>query len=357
MTVPPITCLPSPQRSAVIVALRSALAFILSVLLSPLLVPIFIRLPRCSLTRRVQNISVLIIRFLAYVANVRATIPFRSIKSDNNPSWLPFPLVSEWISPLPNGRHIVTYDQPARWMSEQQLEQLRQCLRYVAEASVQCVPNHALFQSSNALLNRVVSIVFDDEQTLGFCAVLYVPGHRVEDGTMIHLGLTMISRNARKQRLQSSLLSKCLLVPSINLSTLEYYVTNIAASPAGIGSVSDYFNDTFPHYNGSVRRKDHHLRIARHVLANFRHEFGCSRFAKFDESTFVVYASNDARGGGTHEFIRPDGTAVSRYRDDDCDRFVLKFLDLTRGDELFQVATMNVFSSLYSYFSRRLRRR
>ncbi|KAI0558783.1 hypothetical protein FGB62_187g02 [Gracilaria domingensis] len=295
------------------------------------------------------------LRFLTYVANVHAHIPLRTLRSDNNPSWLPFPLVSEWISPLPDGRYIVTYDQPGRWMTKKQLKQLRDSLRYIATESVECVPNHAIFNASDAFLNRVVSIVFDQDQPLGFCAVLYLPGPLVEDGTMIHLGLTMISRKARKQRLQSSLLSKCLLVATINLCALEYYVTNIAASPAGIGSVCDYFKDAFPHYNGFVRRKDHHLRIACHILNNFRHEFGCSQFAKFDESTFVVYSSNDARGGGTHQFIRPDGTAVSRYRDDSCDKFVLKFLDLTRGDEMFQVATMNVFYSLFSFFSRRVR--
>lgn len=106
----------------------------------------------------------------------------------------------------------------------------------------------------------------------------------------------MISASARKQRLQTTLFTKCLLLPAINLRKLQYYVTNVAASSAGIGSVCDYFQDSYPHYDGTVTPKKHHLRIARHLLANFRHQFGCSRFARFDGSSFVVMLRMMNRG-------------------------------------------------------------
>lgn len=184
--------------------------------------------------------------------------------------------------------------------------------------------------------------------------MVYLP---VTDGIVVHLGLTMIAKRARGQRLQPSLLSRVLLLPIVNLCTLRYTVTNVAASPSGIGNFCDYFVQTFPHYKRTPPRTEWHLRVAREVLTRYRHEFGCSERATFDQVSFVVYGSNEREGGGTFEFVRKDGSAVSRHRDDACNRFVEGLLDFAQGDELFQVGVMDVFGTACNYIKHAARRK
>lgn len=345
----------SALNHPVTIALRCICAFFLAIVFAPLTAPAFIQLPSCLPIRLLERVAVKVLYWIASMAAVEALIRPRSecLVPEKPPiSWLLPPLIQFWTSPLPNGRFVRTYDQPGRWMTNDQLEELRQTLEQVALSSIGSLPSHRLFDhryTRQVFSNRIVSIAHDNEGALGFSAMVYL---ECSGDVVIHLGLTMMGKRGRGKRLQSALFTKSLLLPVVNLCRPSYHVTNVAASPAGIGNVSDYFFDCYPTYLMTTRQKDHHVFIARHILKHYRYEFGCSKYATFNENNFVVYKSNDRTGGGTHEFIKEDGDPVSKHKSDNCNKFVASLIDFSAGDELFQVATLNVLGSLLKYLTR-----
>ncbi|MCB9730800.1 MAG: 1-acyl-sn-glycerol-3-phosphate acyltransferase [Deltaproteobacteria bacterium] len=272
--------------------------------------------------------------------------------------WLRAPLVRESRFSSHGGRfRIRVLDQPGLWMSSDQLAALHADLLRVAAGAMDEVPDYGVFSGRRAAFrNRVIAVAYDREQRspVAFTAMVYLPLEteaRVEP--LIHLGLTMIARSHRGQRLQTPLFKRIFLLPVFNQRRLGFQITSIAASPAGVGATSDYFLDVFPSYRGDTRRQPHHLDVARQVLGRFRNEFGCSARAIFDPGTFVVHGSNDVHGGGAHQFIKED--PVSHYRVEACNRFCRETLDYAGGDELFQVGRVHMLWSLLA--SRASRRR
>lgn len=319
-------------------------------------------------------------------------------------SFLSPPLVRRWTSPLPVlGVTVTTVDQPGRWMGDADLAALAATLRTVAVASMGTVPSHRLFARGDAarevLANRVVAVAVDTASgaPVGFVAMVYlslsggavgVGGHHtanVAAAPVLHLGLTMIAAAARGRRLQSPLFLRALTFALVNLGSPRCVVTNIGASPAGVGAVADYFVGVYPHYatavagddggsgdggggssssggssggggggagGGGARPEAWHLAVARGVLDAHRHEFGCSAAATFDETTFVVARSNaDATDGGCVELLKADGGFVSAYKVEACNRWCAATLNTAAGDEVFQVGRVDVVGTWLKYQS------
>ncbi len=257
-----------------------------------------------------------------------------------------------------DGRYrIEVFDQPGRWMSVKALAALHRDLLQVAAGSLDEVPTYGLFTGQRAAYaNRVIALAYrrSDDQPAGFTAMVYLPlrrGRKTEP--VVHLGLTMIRSEERGQRLQTPLFKKVFMAPIVNQLRLRFTVTNIAASPAGIGAISDYFQDVYPTYRGDARRRSFHGRVAEQVLAEHRHEFGCSSRAVFEPESFVVRGSNDPEGQGAHQFIKTD--PVSRYRVEACNSFCKDLLDFESGDELFQVGRVDLLKA--SWASRKSKRK
>lgn len=338
--------------TALLVFTRSLAATVIALLLSPIIAPsIIIQLPDCLPVRLLENLSISAVSLVAALAGIDVRLASRKDVIDDGPrlAWLPAPVMRVWTSPVGRMRYVKTYDQPGRWMTDAQLQQLFQQLRQIAENSIGSVPTHRLFNEEicrQVFTNRIVAIVYDQSGPIGFTVMVYLP---YDGDVIVHLGLTMMDRRARGQRLQSVLSFKALATQLINMCRISCVVTNIGASPAGVGSVCDYFFDCYPTYDDSNECKEHHLRIAAHILEHFRHEFGCSRNAQFDPATFVVRYSNAPEGGGTHEFIKVDGRAVSSHKNTLCNEFMAKRLDFAAGDELFQVASVNAIASISKY--------
>ncbi len=257
-----------------------------------------------------------------------------------------------------SGRYrIEVFDQPGRWMSVKALAGLHRDLLRVAAGSLDEVPRYGLFTGQRAAYaNRVIAVAYrrSDGAPVGFTAMVYLPlrrGRKIEP--VVHLGLTMIRSQERGQRLQTPLFKKVFMAPIVNQLRLRFTVTNIAASPAGIGAISDYMQDVYPTYHGSARRRPFHRQVAEQMLAEHRHEFGCSSRAVFEPETFVVRGSNDPAGEGAHQFIKSD--PVSRYRVEACNSFCRQLLDFEAGDELFQVGRVDLLKA--SWASRQSKRK
>lgn len=252
-----------------------------------------------------------------------------------------------------------TYDQPGRWMTDDELARLGDTLREIGERSMDAVPTYGVFTGSRkAFSNRVVGVVSvtKTDEPVAFTAMVYLPiliDGRVEP--IVHLGLTMIKKRFRGQRLQGPLFEKLMYMTFYNQLKRHFYLTNIAASPAGIGSVADYFQDAYPHYRGTTERKGYHLEVAQKILEHYRHEFGCAGSAQFDPESFVVKGSNDPAEGGAWQFIRED--PVSMYKEEECNEFCGNRLRFNQGDELFQVANVDILSGTVGVLARLFERR
>lgn len=270
------------------------------------------------------------------------------------------PWIKHRVFEIRRGRYLIhVYDQPGRWMSGGDLFQLTARLTDIAARSMDEVPTYGVFTGARAsFANRVIGVMVERRTAdpVAFTAMVYLP-IELDGGVepVIHLGLTMIKRTHRGQRLQSPLFEKIFFLPSLNQLRVRWITTNIGASPAGIGSVSDYFDDAFPAYRGHHRRRRYHLEVAEKLLASYRHEFGCSAQAVFDPETFVVAGSNDPDTGGAYQFIRED--PVSRYKHEACNRYCAQRLRFNRGDELFQVARLDLLKGVVEIVGRMGRRR
>ncbi|MFH2009058.1 MAG: hypothetical protein ABI333_20880 [bacterium] len=270
--------------------------------------------------------------------------------------YLRYPMLRQRTFKVRSGELLVhVYDQPGRWMDDEPLRALRDRLVDVAGQSMDEVPTYGVFTGErSAYENRIVGVMTEASsgEAVAFTAMVYLPillDHRIEP--VMHLGLTMIKRRFRGQRLQGPLFEKLFFLPTLNQLRVRWIVTNIAASPAGIGSVSDYFQDPYPSYHGNTERKGYHGAVAKEMLAHYRHEFGCSRSATLDPDTFVVVGSNDPAGGGAYQFLRED--PVSRYKRQECNTFCAQRLRFERGDELFQVARLNMIRGVLDIHHRR----
>ncbi len=266
-------------------------------------------------------------------------------------SWLRKPWKRTWRHKVSGGKfYIEVFDQPGRWMNNEELARLQDQLADVADRSLDDDLSYGVFsRTRSAYRNRVVAVAYDAKtnEACGFTAMVYLPLRRASKKTevIIHLGLTMIASDYRGNRLQTPLFQLIFRSPIVNQLQMSFIITNIAASPAGIGAVSDYFLDVYPSYHGDTKPTAFHRRVAGQVLERDRHEFGCSRAAVFDPVSFVVEGSNQASGGGAAAFIKTD--PVSRYRNPACNDFCTSQLDFERGDELFQVARADFIRGLW----------
>ncbi len=265
------------------------------------------------------------------------------------PELLRAPWLRSWdLSLGRSGYRLRVLDQPGRWMSSGELARLAETLAEVGLAAMDELPTYGVFSGErSAFANRVIGVVSlaRTGAPVAFAAMVYLPVELGgEDTLVLHLGLAMISREHRGMRLQGALYERMFFLPSLNQGRVRWIVSSLGASPAGIGAVSDRFDDPFPSYRGGRPCRPYHLEVARQLLARHRVEFGCAAAARLDPRTFVVVGANDPATGGAHQFIAHD--PVSRYRREECNRFCSALLRYERGDELLQVARLNLIRGL-----------
>lgn len=247
------------------------------------------------------------------------------------------PLVRSWSSNLPRGKTVITFDQPGRWMSSGDLQELAHTLGRVAKSSLRELPTHVLFDLQDmrkVFSNRVISIAYDKGDAVGFSEVVYLH-HGVD--VVMHIGLTVLSKRDERG-LHSHLRRNGLVLASVNLQQLKCRVCSLHNSADEIGMVADTYRDVYPHYGLKTTRKQYHMEVARVLLRDFRHECGCSEVATFDDRTFVVF-----KGRFTGDVVSRD--AMQLHKSQECNRFVAGLVDFERGDALLQVGSFSLFES------------
>ena len=126
-------------------------------------------------------------------------------------SWLRKPWKRTWRHKVSGGKfYIEVFDQPGRWMNNEELARLQDQLADVADRSLDDDLSYGVFsRTRSAYRNRVVAVAYDAKtnEACGFTAMVYLPLRRASKKTevIIHLGLTMIASDYRGNRLQTPL--------------------------------------------------------------------------------------------------------------------------------------------------------
>lgn len=343
---------------------RITFTAVAGIVFAPLVIPLLLLGPSLTSIAEINSLFIRVFKIVLFPLSdkfelasgdtneFRLPPPYhKHCKRGASKEWLRPPLIKTWFSRLHRSFSAKTFDQPGRWMSDEELKQLIADMRNVSEGSLDESPTYGVFcenfeDAREALSNRLCTIVYDRQVPVAFTAIVFLPSLDGKD-VVVHLGLTMIKQDYRGKRIQTPMMTQCMTLPLVNLGVLGYTLTSIAASPAGVGSVADQMDNVHPHYDGSsTADPSFHLPIARFILANFRHEFGTAASAVFDEETFVVRGSNDPKGGGAFQFIKQDGEPVSKYKVEMCNEFCRKMIDLKRGDEVFQVARVHLIQRM-----------
>ena len=234
------------------------------------------------------------------------------------------------------------------WLSDSELESLREMLTTITLMKIQSLPDYGTYlPSRKPYKHRIISVVFDeiDGTPVGFGAMVRLPIHiGAEASTVIHLGLVITT----KSRLGRELLFLIYFWPLVYMLTIRkfrpFWITSVSMEPSIIGAVADNFGGVFPHYLNNTRPSKLQRMIAEEVFNNYGHEFGMGPGAVLDKHNFVIRGSCC----GPSDALKVDFRHSARYVMAACNRFCEEVLDYNRGDELLQVGQVSCAASISS---------
>lgn len=245
---------------------------------------------------------------------------------------------------LPKGLIMQILFFPGRWMTEGQLNTLRQKISEFSIKRLGALPEYGIYLASReAWQNRIITVVYEKKSGLikGVTAMFYQPlqiDNRIE--SIIHLGLVILERHYSIKYL----LFVIYYLPLFFFSSLRGFnpcwITSVSMEPAIIGLVSDCFNDTFPHYYKKTRLSKLKAKIANNFFTHYGNEFGVGPNAVLNLNTFVIEGSCR----GPSEALRVDFSRSARYVIPLCNEFCKNTLNYERGDELLQIGKISIAS-------------
>ncbi|MDH4211480.1 MAG: hypothetical protein OEV79_08530 [candidate division WOR-3 bacterium] len=243
---------------------------------------------------------------------------------------------------------------PGRWLSDAELDILRQTIYSITMTKLGVLPKYGVYSKSREpYKNRIISIAYDKitRTPIGFTAMVHIqlPTNTTRE-PVIHLGLVITTTN----RLGRALLFFIYFWPLLYFLTIRkfkpFWITSVSMEPSIIGSVSDNFGSVFPHYLQNTTATAAQCEIAQRLFCEHGDEFGMGQHAHLDLQNFVVRGS--CRGPSDALRVKYDNSA--KYITLKCNKFCELTLDYERGDEILQVGHVSLRSSL-SVFARLFR--
>ena len=243
---------------------------------------------------------------------------------------------------LPGNRRVLIAERPGLWMSDADLEAWARPCREIAQESLQGKElDYGVFKGSGPFWSEAIITLIEDRdtgQTLAFNVMRLLPvqlGGREEE--VLHLGLTMVSPQARGQALTSSLYILTCVLYYFRRQCRPFWISSVSQVPAAVGLVGETFVDVFPGLDRSALPPARHLGLATQIMANHRSAFGVSADAAFREDRFVI---EDAYRGGSDHLKKAFGDAPA-HRLDAYNRLCSEELDYARGDDFLQIGRAN----------------
>ncbi len=154
---------------------------------------------------------------------------------------------------------------------------------------------------------------------------------------ILHLGLVMVRPDVRGGGLSATLYGLTCVLLFVRRQCRPMWISSVTQVPAVVGMVAETFSDVFPG-QPSARRSFQHRRLASQIMRRWRHAFGVSEDAGYDEDRFVI---TDAYRGGSDE-LKKTFNQAAKHRDAAYNALCAAELDYGRGDDLLQIGQIDM---------------
>lgn len=247
---------------------------------------------------------------------------------------------------------IQTLTFPGRWMSDAELEHLRQELSVFVRECLGEVPAYGVhLRSRSPYRDRIITVIRSrvDNRVVAYSAMLLWHiqlRDRKRPQPVMHLGLVLVAPAYRGKKLMYALYHKPLVRFFVHRLLRPFWITSTTMEPVIVGSVADGFSLVHPHYaqlSGS-RPTAVHRAIAGTFYREHGHEIGIWEGAVWDEDRFVIRGSSQ---GACRTLMLPY-EETAKYRVKACNEFCRQTLDYAQGDEVLQVGRFDVQALLRS---------
>lgn len=239
-------------------------------------------------------------------------------------------------------------ERPGLWMKPDELQNLLGDLRTVVESlQIGSLDYGVVKGEKETLDNAVVTLIYDGKtgRPVAFNALTIMTcSLRGENIPVVHLGLVVVDPNYRARGVAWILYGLTSMLLFMKNRFRPLWISNVTQVPAIIGMVAEGAGYAFPDPTGKNRRTYDHLVLAREIMTRYRHVFGVGCDAWFDEDQFVI--RNAYTGGSDH--LKKTVANVPKHRKEVYNEFAFRVLDYDRGDDVLQLARLDV-PSCYRY--------
>lgn len=227
------------------------------------------------------------------------------------------------------------YDCPAKWLPESKVRKLQNEITELATQCLDELPNYQCLRNDLRDMDRLIICTAKtaDGKLIGFTSSYLL---EVYGETVLHLGLTCVSPEARGLRLTHKLSSKVIQKFLWTYSlTKSSWVSNVACVLSSLGNVASYFDQVYPSpfaYSPSPKQ----VEIALYISQTYREELYIRPQAQFDSKNFLFKES--VLG---NMFQKELGDARFHHRNPMLNQFYRSLIDFESGDEVLQIAKVS----------------
>lgn len=252
-----------------------------------------------------------------------------------------------------NSIHTKIIEAPGLWMNETELRQLVLDLRAVVKALGIQDLEYGIFTGSKDSLDRgVITIIYSGKEKtpVAFNSMAYMHCQLGGSPTpVLHLGLTVVDPAEQSKGYTWTLYGLSTALILIRNRLRPIWMSNVTQVPVVLGKVAENFSEIFPNPKSQQRRTFDHLILARQIMTGYRHVFGVSQDAEFDENKFII--RNAYTGGSDH--LKKSYEECTKHRYPVYNEHCLKELDYIRGDDFLQLGKLDL-RTIFQYIFRSL---
>lgn len=234
---------------------------------------------------------------------------------------------------------IEIYNKPGINLTNSELAKFHQEILDVANECLDEIPDYQCLSGKKSEYDRLIIAVSRDKDGRmdGFCSsyILNVE----EAGNVLHLGLTCVSPRARGLGLTHKLTSKVITTYLLRYSLFKpAWISNVACVLSSLGNVAMHFEDVFPSPFITIP-SEKHVKIAKFIDQNFRHELYINHDAIFSAEEFIFEKSVT----GTM-FEKSADDKKYYHRDSELNNYYKDLIDFNNGDEVLQIGKVSILS-------------
>jgi hypothetical protein len=248
-------------------------------------------------------------------------------------------------------------ERPGAWMTDIELEQLRNRIRAVVRDTVAGgALEYGVARGNRSLMAQaIVTLGYQREprRPVALNALVRLPveldGRRTD---VLHLGLALVRPDCRQLGLCHRMYFLPLILGLARSRGRALWVSNVSQVPSAVGQVAEYFAEVFPGLDPARGPTPAQTAIATQLFGRHRTAFGVGHDATFDPERFVI---RNAYTGGSDN-LKKTFAEAAKHREQGYNDLCARTLDYTRGDDFLQVGRYTLEILLRSIAQTRTRR-